>query len=313
MSHAPAHMVENVQSAAALFRARLRSALRYCREKTVLLDETIRDLLAERRQLRTLRLSLDPLVRDTSDVELLSQRVTLVGLEEAGRMRRGTMKTSPPCPPVPQTEEAGSRSPVELSDGASLCGTGIENRCDTLSTSFGEQEAMGEDVQRPGGGERDGSVSFSVGVAACSDGTIFVTEAGRQGVRVRVLDSQGNQRGSFESTDEGSTFGSSEGSVGTPAGVAVSSRGYLVVLALPAQRCVSVHARDGTKLFILRSGWQRPFGVAVNVGGQMTVTDHCEEGGVTVLTLDWTTGTVLQLQTLVGGLRWPSLVACDQK
>ncbi|KAG5266053.1 hypothetical protein AALO_G00249290 [Alosa alosa] len=81
-SQTPSHSVQDVESAAGHFRLRLRAALGYCRERQELLDRMLRDSAEERRRIRALCLSLEHLTGGVRDAELLSQRHTLMGLQD---------------------------------------------------------------------------------------------------------------------------------------------------------------------------------------------------------------------------------------
>ncbi|MBN3323237.1 TRIM3 protein, partial [Atractosteus spatula] len=154
-------------------------------------------------------------------------------------------------------------------------------------------------------GRRRGHLVCPTGVAVTHDGFVFITDCSNN--KVRVLDSSRDMWVFFRKMKE---TPSKQG--GSPAGIAISSLGYLVVIAEPEKKQVSVYARDGRRLFSLKLNWMKPFGVAVTSKGQIVVTDNCENGSLSVLTVDWTNGSVLHLQ-LIGGLEYPCFVACSKK
>lgn len=139
-----------------------------------------------------------------------------------------------------------------------------------------------------------------VGTAVSPDSVVLVT--GRDGRGVRALDLYGNQRKAHK--------WALEAEEGACAGVAISSLGFLVVVAKPRSRCVSAHTRDGRRLFSVRLGWRCPFGVAVTRRSRVVVSDCCERGTLSVLTVDWTSGSILHVHR-VEGLRRPSFLACS--
>ncbi|KAJ8396892.1 hypothetical protein AAFF_G00012150 [Aldrovandia affinis] len=204
--------------------------------------------------------------------------------------------------PVPPAFWAFARSPRtdDNEDDSDRPGTLLPLNAGPDALRWGP--ADGRPLGEAGGG---GGAAQPVGVAVAPNGIALVTDCGGRGVR--ALDVDGHQGAALRRAQAaGAGLGA-----GACAGVAVSSRGYLVVLAKPRSRCVSAHARDGRRLFCLQLGWRRPFGVAFTARGRVAVSDCCESGTLSVLTVDWTSGGVLHLQR-IRGLRRPSFLACGE-
>ncbi|KAJ8341896.1 hypothetical protein SKAU_G00341870 [Synaphobranchus kaupii] len=270
-SQAPHHNIESAESAALQYREKIGFALDYCREKQTFLDKLVQDSAYERRQLDGLSLSLEHLVNNSCDVELLSQGRTLAGLEGC----------APPRPPPP--DPSGPLAPLPF------WGFGSFRRTDNKSDHSGNfspptPDPDGPDSPVPASERRlsedasGGGAAQPVGVAVAPDGAVLVTERGGRGVR--ALDLHGNRRTALKWALEAEAGG-------------VRGRGRL---------------RAG-RLFSVRLGWRHPFGVGVTRSSRVVVSDCCESGTLSVLTVDWTSGSVLHHQR-IGGLRRPSFLAC---
>ncbi|KAI1895878.1 hypothetical protein AGOR_G00111290 [Albula goreensis] len=297
-SQIPHHNIEGAESAG----EKIRFALDYCEEKQMLLDKLLQDWAYERRQVDVLRSSLERQANAARDTELLSQVWTLMGLRDG---------VPPKCPrPV----LSGTRAPATCWSFASPLRADRENDDIERSGTFLLSKPGPDGPYPPGpvnsqwlgkdGGEK--GVVLPVGVAVTPGGIVLVTDHGGQWVR--VLDLYGNHRMALQ---RGWVAEAGVGLLaGACAGVAVSSLGYLVVLARPGSRCVSAHSRDGRRLFSLQLGWHHPFGVAITAKRQLVVSDCCERGTLSILTVDWTSGGILHLQR-IRGLRCPSFLACS--
>ncbi|XP_066568518.1 tripartite motif-containing protein 3-like [Amia ocellicauda] len=303
------HKVVKAESAAFRYRVQIRFALDYCNEKQTLLDKIVQNSFDEKQQLAGLSLALEHLVNNASDMELLSQRQTLMQLEACAPQNQFlcTARTSGDvCTGAQMTESSRSLTPPGFWHFPS-CSEENNNFSGLFRHSSSEMNLTIPSPVRQMHiqGRSHDHLVCPTGVAVTHDGFVFITDRGRQ--RVQVLDSSGDMLGFFRKTTETDST-----ELGSPAGIAISSLGYLVVIAEPHQRRVSVHARDGRRLFSLRLNWQWPFGVALNSKGQIVVTDNCENGNLYIVTVDWTNGSVLQLQT-VESLKYPCFVACSKK
>uniref|UniRef100_A0A8C4X305 RING-type E3 ubiquitin transferase n=1 Tax=Erpetoichthys calabaricus TaxID=27687 RepID=A0A8C4X305_ERPCA len=297
------HNVVKVEAAALKYKQKIQEALDYCKEKRHLLEKIVQESLNEKKQLSVFTLSLEHLRKNISDTELLTQKETLIQLDKCiSRKQIPDQTQSSKLEHIAQKmERRNDPTPPGFWDASSS----EDNDSSTRNYHQENTNFSCRNVSEMLSNRRtQGCLLNPIGVAVTDDGFVFVTDKSDE--RVKVFDYSMELLWHFSKPEQ-----PKYNKPCFPAGIAISSLGYLVAIAEPIKQQVSVHARDGRKIFSLKQDWQCPFGVAVNTKGQIVVTDKCECGSFYILTVDWTCGNIFQIK-VIDGLYQPSFVACSK-
>nr|XP_006002500.1 PREDICTED: tripartite motif-containing protein 2-like [Latimeria chalumnae] len=302
------HEVMKAESAALRYKEKIHLALDYCKEKQKLLDKILQETIDEKQQLESLSMSLEHLINNATDMELLSENIVLRQLEEYAPQI---------YPPKPldvrdlQNYTQWIKRNQSLSPPGIWCSPSPTEDFTTFSRFYREGDELLDDffpnsiVEKFGNCRMgQGFLSSPLDVVVASGGHILVSDLGCGAIK--IIDILGKSFSYFNDICD-----SHSDNQYIPAGISVTSLGYLIIIAKPEKQKVYVHARDGQVLFCLTLDWQYPYGVAVNSKGQILVTDKCVQGSLFIITVDWTNGDVLHLQK-IEALQSPCFVACGQ-